>query len=73
MGLKVNDDQFVKMLKEVSSGYWDILNAQYNRGSEYVITFVEKANEDHKERVRISARLAEALSRPFVETMKAVS
>lgn len=70
MGLKVNDDLFVKMLKEVSSGYWDILNASYNRGSEYVITFVEKANEDHKERVRVSARLAQALARPFEDMAK---
>ena len=60
MGLKVNDDLFVKMLKEVSSGYWDILNFTYNRGSEYVVTFVEEANRGHQERVRISKRMVDA-------------
>lgn len=61
MGKKVNDDQFVKMLKEVSSGYWDILNYSFNRGSEYIVTFVEEANRSHEERVRISKRMADAV------------
>jgi hypothetical protein len=61
MGKKVNDDQFVKMLKEVSSGYWDILNYSFNRGSEYVVTFVEEANRSNEERVRISKRMADAV------------
>lgn len=61
VGLKVNDDRFVKMLKEVASGYWDILNYSFNRGSEYVVTFVEEANRLHEERVRISKRMADAI------------
>ena len=61
MGLKVNDDQFIKMLKEVSSGYWDIINYAFNRGSEYVVTFAEEANRSHEERVRISRRMADAV------------
>ena len=60
MGLKVNDDQFIKMLKEVSSGYWDIINYSFNRGSEYIVTFCEEANAAHRERVRISKRMADA-------------
>ena len=62
MGLKVSDDKFIKMLKEVSSGYWDILNYSFNRGSEYVVTFCEEANRAHQERVRISSRLANSLA-----------
>ena len=65
MGLKVNDSQFISMLKEVQSGYWDILNYSFNKGSEYVVTFVEEANKSHEERVRISKRLAGALSQPI--------
>lgn len=61
MGLKVNDNMFTKMLREVASGYWDILNYSFNRGSEYVVTFVEEANKAHTERVRISKRMAEAV------------
>ncbi len=61
MGLKVNDDMFIKMLKEVASGYWDIINYSFNRGSEYVVTFVEEANRAHEERVRISKRMADAV------------
>lgn len=62
MGLKVSDDRFIKMLKEVSSGCWDILNFNFNRGSEYVVTFCEEANRAHQERVRISSRLAKSLA-----------
>ena len=62
MGLKVDDNKFVDMMKEVASGTWDILNWNFNRGSEYTITFFEKAQEDIKERVRISKRMVEALT-----------
>ena len=61
MGLKVNDDQFIKMMKQVASGYWDIINYSFNRGSEYVVTFAEEANRMHEERVRISKRMADAV------------
>ena len=61
MGLKVNDDQFIKMLKQVASGYWDIINYNFNRGSEYVVTFAEEANRAHEERVRVSKRMADAV------------
>lgn len=71
MGKSVDDARFVKMLKEVSSGYWDILNFTYNRGSEYIVTFVEEANAANKERVRVSARLARALGSFVLDDTKA--
>jgi hypothetical protein len=61
MGLKVNDEQFIKMLKQVASGYWDIINYNFNRGSEYIVTFAEEANRSHEERVRVSKRMADAV------------
>jgi hypothetical protein len=61
MGKKVNDSLFIKMLKEVQSGYWDILNHNFNRGSEYTVTFAKHAEEDIQERIRISSRMAKAM------------
>ena len=62
MGLKVNDSQFIKMLKEVQSGVWDVVNSSFNRGNEYVVTFAMVAEREHNERVRISKRMAETLT-----------
>jgi hypothetical protein len=62
MGKKVNDSAFIKMLKEVQSGYWDIQNFNFNSGSEYTVTFAMALEKDVKERIRISARMAKALS-----------
>ena len=61
MGLKVQDDLGIKFLKQCLSGTWDVMNYSFNRGSENVITFVESANRDHEERVRISRRFADTL------------
>lgn len=61
MGKRVDDEGFVTMLEEVASGYWDILNFSFNKGSEYVVTFVREADTAHKERVRISKRMAETM------------
>ena len=63
MGLKVNDDLFLKMLKECQSSMWDIVNYSFNRGSEYTVTFAEEANNLHEERVRISKRMADTLTK----------
>jgi hypothetical protein len=61
VGLKVNDSALIKMLKEVQSGYWDILNFNFNRGSENTVTFCKEAERHVQERVRVSSRMAKAL------------
>jgi len=61
MGKKVDDMEFLALLNETASGVWDILNYSFNKGSEYVVTFVSEADKAHRERVRISQRMADAL------------
>lgn len=61
MGKRVDDVEFLALLNETASGMWDVLNYSFNKGSEYVVTFVSEADKAHKERVRVSHRMADTL------------